>query len=119
MKWKIGDRLPELTSETGELPVRNSEPLVFQNKVTSELYFAKSAKHLIDTAHMRRFETREITIIDLSFTSVRISIALPGCGVSLGGGKPSRRGTAKPSDGPTVPDAAVWHDNRAKPLSGR
>jgi hypothetical protein len=98
MKWQIEDRSPELTSETGEPPLRISGALVDQNSVTSELYFAKSTKHLIDTAHMKR----EITIIYLSFTGVRISIALPGCGVSLEGGTPSRSGmAAKLSRGPT------------------
>jgi hypothetical protein len=101
MKRRIDDPLPELTSETGEPPLGISGALVDQNRVTSELYFAKSTKHLINTPHMTRFETREMTIIYLSFTGVRISIAVPGCGVSVEGGTPSRRKmTAKLSRGP-------------------
>jgi hypothetical protein len=41
---------------------------------------------LIDTTDAGRFEAREVTIIYLSFTNVRISIALAGGGVSLEGG---------------------------------
>jgi hypothetical protein len=41
---------------------------------------------LIDTTDMSRFSAKEITVIYLSFTNVRISIALPGGGVSLEGG---------------------------------
>jgi|ERR1700677_590377 hypothetical protein len=116
MKWWIDDRLPKSTRKSA---LKISGALLDQNRVTSELYFAKSTKHLIDTAHMSRFETREMTIIYLSFTSVRISIAVPGCGVSLEGGTPSRRGMASKLSRGSGPDSAVWHDNRAKPVSGR
>jgi hypothetical protein len=41
----------------------------------------------MDTTDMSRFAAKEITVIYLSFTNVRISIALPpGGGVSLEGG---------------------------------
>jgi hypothetical protein len=86
VKRGIGDRLLKLTSETGESPLSIAGALLERNKVSSELYFAKSIRHLIDAGDTRRLETREITVIYLSFTSVRASIALPGCGVLFKGG---------------------------------
>ncbi|MBV8797052.1 MAG: hypothetical protein JO136_19115 [Hyphomicrobiales bacterium] len=41
---------------------------------------------MVDTVDTRRFSAKEVTVIYLSFTNVRISIALPGGGVSLEGG---------------------------------
>jgi hypothetical protein len=38
---------------------------------------------LIDTADTAEFAAKEVTVIYLSFTNVRVSIALPGGGVSL------------------------------------
>lgn len=86
MKGAVGDHLLRSISKTGENCLVNSEIFVEKNKVGSEIYFAKSRKHLIDTPDMSRFASREITVIYLSFTNVRITIALPGGGVSLDGG---------------------------------
>jgi hypothetical protein len=87
MERGIGGRLSGLTSETGEATLRMSGALVKLNRVTSELYFVKSRKHQIDTTDTRTFTTREVTLIYLSFTGLRISIVLPGRSVSLEGGK--------------------------------
>jgi hypothetical protein len=57
-----------------------------KNDGISELYFAKSQRHSIDTADTGHFAASEVTVIYLSFTNVRVSIALPGRGVSLEGG---------------------------------
>jgi hypothetical protein len=70
----------------------------------SEFYFAKSQRHLIDTADTGQFATQEVTVIYLSFTNVRISIALPGRGVSLEAGT---RGTFSRKSLPT-PFAVSW-----------
>jgi hypothetical protein len=86
MKWAIGDRLLGLTSKTGEPAHRIAESLVEKNGVTSELYFVKSRRYVIDTTDARQFAAKEVTVIYLSFTNVRVSIALPGGGVSLEGG---------------------------------
>ena len=61
----------------------NTDILVENNRVVSELYFAKSRKYLIDTTDISRFVAKEVTVIYLSFTNVRISITLPGGNVSL------------------------------------
>lgn len=86
MKSGVGNHLLGLTSTTGEPAPRISEAPVEQNRVNSKLRFVKSTKHLIDTIDTRRFAAKEVTLIYLSFTNVRISIALPGGGVSLEGG---------------------------------
>lgn len=86
MKSGVGNHLLGLTSTTGESALRISEALVEKNRLKSELHFVKSAKHLVDTIDTRRFAAKEVTLIYLSFTNVRISIALPGGGVSLEGG---------------------------------
>jgi hypothetical protein len=57
------------------------------NRGASELYFAKSIKHLISITKFSQLSAKQITVIYLSFTNVRISIALPCVGVSLEGGK--------------------------------
>ena len=80
MKWAAGDHLLRSISRKREAPLSNSD------RVVSEFYFARSRKYLIDTTDMSRFAAKEITVIYLSFTNVRISIALPGGGVSLEGG---------------------------------
>jgi hypothetical protein len=86
MKWANGDRLLGLTSKTGE-PVHGiEESLAAKNRVNSELYFVKSQRHVIDTTDTERLAAEVITVIYLSFTNVRVSIALPGSGVSLVGG---------------------------------
>jgi hypothetical protein len=86
MKSGAGNHLVGLTSTTGEPAPRISEAPDEQNKVNSKLRFVKSTKHLIDTIDTRRFAAKEVTLIYLSFTNVRISVALPGGGVSLEGG---------------------------------
>jgi hypothetical protein len=83
MKWAIGDCLLGLTSKTGGSVHRTAQSLAEKNDVTSELYFAKSQRHLIDTADTGQFAAKEVTVIYLSFANVRVSIALPGGGVSL------------------------------------
>jgi hypothetical protein len=57
-----------------------------QNDATSELYFAKSEGHFIYSADTTALKSQEITITYLSFTNVRISIAVSGCDVSFVGG---------------------------------
>ena len=85
MKSGVGDRLLGLTSKTGE-PALGTEALAEQKRVNSKLHFVKSRKHLVDMIDTSRFAAKEVTVIYLSFTNVRISIALPGGGVSLEGG---------------------------------
>jgi hypothetical protein len=86
MKWAIGDRLLGLTPKTGEPAHRIVESSAEKNRGNSELYFVKSQTHVIDTADASQFSAKEVTVIYLSFTNVRISITLPGGGVSLKGG---------------------------------
>jgi hypothetical protein len=86
MKSGAGDRLSGLTSETAEPALRISEGRGVQNRVNSQLYFVKSTKHSVDAIDTRQFAAEEVTVIYLSFTKVRISIALPGGAVSLEGG---------------------------------
>jgi hypothetical protein len=86
MKTGLGNHLLGVTSTTGEPAPRISEALVEQNGVNCKLRFVKSTKHLIDTIDTRRFAAKEVTLIYLSFTNVRISIVLPGGGASLEGG---------------------------------
>jgi hypothetical protein len=82
----VDDRLSGLTPETGEAALRSSEVLTEHKRATSELYFVECRRQTIDTTDPRRFETREVTLIYLSFTNCDISIALPSCGVTLEGG---------------------------------
>lgn len=86
MKSGAGDRLSGSVSKTGERAFRISEAPAEQNGVNSKLHFVKSKKHSVDAIDTRRFAAKEVTVIYLSFTNVRISIALPGGGVSLDGG---------------------------------
>jgi hypothetical protein len=82
----VGDSLLGLTSKTGGSAHRTVQFLAENNDVVSEFYFAKSQRHLIDTADTGQVAAKEVTVIYLSFTNVRVSIALPGRGVSLEGG---------------------------------
>jgi hypothetical protein len=86
MKWAVCDRLLGLTSKTGERSQRISESLVENNGGNSELYFSKSQRHVINTTDANQLVTKDVTVIYLSFTNVRISITLPGASVSLKGG---------------------------------
>jgi hypothetical protein len=73
--------------------------LAEKSDVLSELYFAKSQRHLIDTADTGQFATQQVTVIYLSFTNLRVSITLPGRGVSLEGGT---NGTYSRKQSPTA-----------------
>ena len=75
MNLVVWDRLLELKSKAGGSYLR-----------IYELYFARSKKYLIEMGEMGKFKHKEVTVIYLSFTNVRISIALPGGGVVLEGG---------------------------------
>jgi hypothetical protein len=86
MKRAMGDCLLGLTSKTEESVHRTVQSIVERNEGTSELYFAKSQRLLIDTADTGQVAAKEVTVIYLSFTNVRVSIALPGRGVSVEGG---------------------------------
>jgi hypothetical protein len=86
MKRAMDDCLLGLTYKTGGSVHRTAQSLVESNDVTSELYFAKSQRHLINTADRGQVAAKEVTMIYLSFTNVRVSIALPGGCVSLEGG---------------------------------
>lgn len=86
MKSGVGNHLLGLTSTTSKAALGISEAPAEQNRLNSKLHFLKSTKHLIDTIDARRFAAKEVTLIYLSFTNIRISIALPGGGVSLEGG---------------------------------
>jgi|ERR1700722_1671868 hypothetical protein len=101
MKWAIGDCLLGLTSTTGESVHRTAQSLAGNNDVTSELYFAKSQRHLIDTVDTGQFAAKEVTVIYLSFTNISVSIALPGGGVSLERG--TREHTAASDRRPPLP----------------
>jgi hypothetical protein len=104
MKRAIGNCLLGLKSKTGGSVHRTAQSLTEKSNVFSELYFAKSQRHLIDTADTGQFATQEVTVIYLSFTNVRISIALPGRGVSLEAGT---SGTFSRKSLPT-PFAVSW-----------
>jgi hypothetical protein len=93
MKSGVDDRLLESTSKPGEPALGVSGAPVEQNRVDSALHFVKSTKHLVDTIDTRRFAAEEVTVVYLSFTNVRISIALPGNGVSLEGGANGTHGS--------------------------
>jgi hypothetical protein len=79
MKWAAGD-LWRTMSRKSETPLSNSD------RPVSEFYFARTKRHSINTTKMSRFAGKEVIVICLSFTNVRISIVLPGAGVSFGGG---------------------------------
>jgi hypothetical protein len=87
MKWVIGDCLSELTSIVGGSVHKTAQSMAEKNDVILEFYFAKTQAHLIDTADTGQFAAKEVTGIYLSFTNLRVSIALPGRGVSLEGGQ--------------------------------
>jgi hypothetical protein len=87
MRWVIGDRLTSKILTSVHRTVQSSAE---KNDAISVLYFAKSQNHLIDTANIGQVAAKEVTLIYLSFTNVRVSIALPGRGVSLEGGTYSR-----------------------------
>jgi hypothetical protein len=86
MKWAIGDCLSGLISVAGGSVHKTAQSLAENNDAISELYFAKTQAHLIDTADTGQFAAKEVSVIYLSFTNLRVSIALPGRGVSLEGG---------------------------------
>jgi hypothetical protein len=73
MKRVTGDDLSRLIQKNGVVYLSNSDVFVENNRVVSELYFARSRKYLIDTTDMSRFVAKEVTVIYLSFTNVRIS----------------------------------------------
>ena len=83
MKWAVGD---SFTSKVLASVHRTVQSIAETNDAVSVLYFAKSQSHLIDTANIGQVAAKEVTVIYLSFTNVRVSIALPGGGVSLEGG---------------------------------
>jgi hypothetical protein len=87
MRWVIGDRLTSKILTSVHRTVQSSAE---KNDAIAVLYFAKSQNHLIDTANIGQVAAKEVTLIYLSFTNVRVSIALPGRGVSLEGGTYSR-----------------------------
>jgi hypothetical protein len=87
MKSAIGDCLLGLTSIAGGSVHKTVLSLAENNDVISELYFAKTQRHLISTADTGHLAAKEVTVIYLSFTNLRVSIALPGRGVSLEGGE--------------------------------
>lgn len=86
MKWAMDDLLLGLTSKKEGSVHRTAQSIAENNDVTSELYLAKSQMILIHTADTGQVAAKEVTVIYLSFTNVRVSIALPGGGVSLEGG---------------------------------
>ena len=63
MKWAIDDCLLRLTPKTGGSVHRTAQSLAKKNDVTSELYFAKSQRHLIDTVDTGQFAAKEVTVI--------------------------------------------------------
>ena len=69
----------------------NRESLLRYKHLRSELFFAKSQNHSIKTIDAMQLAAQDITVIYLSFTNVRISIALPGCNVSFEGGASATR----------------------------
>ena len=93
MKGMGGDRLSALTRKTQEASLTISDVSKEQKKATSELYLVQCKMQLIETVGdttrpvaSRRFGTRVVTLIYLSFTNCDISIAIPGGGVTLEGG---------------------------------
>jgi hypothetical protein len=82
----MGDCLSGLTSIAGGSVRKTAQSLPKKSDVISELYFAKTQRHLIGTADIGQVAAKEVAVIYLSFTNLRVSIALPGRGVSLEGG---------------------------------
>jgi hypothetical protein len=94
MKGMGSDRLSGLTAGTKAATLTISEVSEEQKKATSELYFVDCRVQLTETVGdaarpvaSRRFGTRVVTLIFLSFTNGDISIAIPGGGVTLEGGR--------------------------------
>jgi hypothetical protein len=93
MKGMGSDRLSGLTRKTEEATLTIPEVAEEQKEATSELYFVECRMQLTeavgDTTRpvaSRRFGTRVVTLVYLSFTNCDISIAIPGGGVTLEGG---------------------------------
>jgi hypothetical protein len=93
MKGMGSDLLSGLTRKTKEETPTISKVSEEQKKATSELYLVECKTQLIETVGdrtrpvaSRRFGTRVVTLIYLSFTNCDISIAIPGGGVTLEGG---------------------------------
>jgi hypothetical protein len=59
----MGDCLLGLKSKTGGSVHRTAQSLAERNEVTSERYFAKSQRLLIDTAHTGQVAAKEFTVI--------------------------------------------------------
>jgi hypothetical protein len=116
MKWVIGDYLLGLTSNTGGTVQTTEQLLAEKNGVSSELYFAKSQRHVIDTADKGQFAAKEVTVIYLSFTNVRVSIALPGGGVSLHGGacRTDGRSNPRPRSAVSASKRSINRNSRAR-----
>jgi hypothetical protein len=104
MNRTVSDRCLELSPKIEENKILELEQYRSskRERATSELYLVTCKVQSFETVGdetkpvaSRRFGTREVTLIYLSFTNCRISIALPGDGVTLKGGKPKmtrRRG---------------------------
>jgi hypothetical protein len=97
MNRTVSDRFLELSPKIEENKVPGLEQYRTSRRAraASELYLVtckvQSFEVVGDEARpvaSRRFGTREVTLIYLSFTNCRISIALAGDGVTLKGGKP-------------------------------
>jgi hypothetical protein len=80
MKRGVGDDPSRLTTERGELSLTIFQGSAQQKRAASELFFVECKRQSINA------DKRDVTLIYLSFTNADISIALPGCGVSLEGG---------------------------------
>jgi hypothetical protein len=81
-----GNHSSGLTPETEGVDLTIQEAFAEHKRATSELYFVECTRRSIDAADARRFATTDVTLIYLSFTDGDISIALPGCSVTLEGG---------------------------------
>jgi hypothetical protein len=91
MKVGTGDRLLGSALKMRVRVLRNTKVLT---EYGSQVYFVKTTMLSTDTVDSRRLAAKEVAIIYLSFTNVRVSIVVPGRGVSLEGGlKASRRRT--------------------------
>jgi hypothetical protein len=97
MNRTISERCLELSSKTEEnkLLALEHDRSWKREGAASELYLVTCKVQSFETlgdktrpVASRRFGTREVTLIYLSFTNCRISIALAGDGVTLKGGKP-------------------------------
>jgi hypothetical protein len=80
MKKGIGDDPSSSTTDTGKADLIISEGSAQQKRAASELFFVECRRQSMNTG------TRDVTLIYLSFTNTDISIALPGCGVTVEGG---------------------------------